>query len=172
MRDEELLTDEKTMLARSLVASRFLLLIAVIGCLIITTSVLLFGAAFFIKTTAGIFRDMEFSVAAGKSLALAAIETIDLFLIATVAYITAAGLYTLFISRKVPAPLRLGIDSLDDLKEKVIGVLVVALGVLFLGDAVNWSAGQDLLYLGGAVAVVIVALGYFIRHKEKHGRTE
>jgi len=172
MSDEQSLTDENTMFVQALAACRFILLIAIIGCLIVATSVLLFGAALVIKTTVGIFRDMEFSVAAGKSLALAAIETIDLFLIATVAYITAAGLFTLFISPKVPMPLRRGIESLDDLKERVIGVLVVALGVLFLGEAVNWSEGPDLLYFGGAVAIVIVALGYFIRHMEKHGRTE
>ena len=172
MPDKQPLTDEKTMLVRALAACRFLLLIAIIGCLIVATSVLLFGAALVIKTTVGIFRDMEFSVAAGKSLALAAIETIDLFLIATVAYLTAAGLFTLFISPKVPLPLRLGVESLNDLKERVIGVLVVALGVLFLGNAVNWGEGQDLLYFGGAVAIVIVALSYFIRHMEKHGRTE
>lgn len=170
MPDEQPLADEKMILVRALAACRFLLLIAIIGCLAIATSVLLFGAALVIKTTVGLFHDKEFTVAAGKNLALAAIETIDLFLIATVAYLTAVGLFTLFINPKVPLPLRLGIESLDDLKERVIGVLVVALGVLFLGDAVNWSEGQDLLYFGGAVAIVIVALGYFIRHKEKHGR--
>lgn len=169
MPDKQLLFRGKPVLTQVLAACRFLLLIAVIGCLIVATIVLLFGAALVVKTTVELFRDMEFSVATGKSLALTAIEVIDLFLIATVAYITAAGLYTLFISREVPMSLRLGIESLDDLKEKVIGVLVVALGVLFLGDAVNWDEGQDLLYFGGAVAVVIVALGYFIRHRDKHG---
>lgn len=155
-------------LARALAACRFLLLVAVIGCLIVAVSVLLFGAVLVIKTTAETFQGKEISIEVGKSLALAAIETIDLFLIGTVAYITAAGLYTLFISHKAPTPLRLGITSLNDLKEKIIGVVVVALGVLFLGDAVDWSGEADLLYFGGAIAVVIVALGYFMRHMDKH----
>ena len=169
MPDEPLSNDAKPVLARTLAACRFLLIVAVIGCLIVAASVLLFGAVLVVKTTTEIFRAEEFSIEVGKSLALAAIETIDLFLIGTVAYITAAGLYTLFISPEAPKPLRLGIESLNDLKEKIIGVLVVALGVLFLGDAVEWHGGADLLYFGGAIAVVIVALGYYIRHMDKHG---
>jgi uncharacterized membrane protein YqhA len=152
------------MLGRVLAASRFLLVIAIIGCLLVAAGTLVFGAVLVVKTVAGIFTETEITMAAGKSLAIAAIEVIDLFLIATVAYITAAGLYTLFINPKVPAALRMGIGSLDDLKEKLIGVIVVALSVLFLGDAVNWGEGPDLLYFGGAVGVVILALGYFIRH--------
>ena len=108
-----------------------------------------------VKTTAEIIRAEEFSIEVGKSLALAAIETIDLFLIGTVAYITAAGLHTLFISPKATRSLRLGIESLSDLKEKIIGVVVVALGVLFLGDAVEWRGGTDLLYFGGTIAAAI-----------------
>lgn len=46
--------------------------------------VLLFGAALVITTAAALLQEMDFSVAAGKKLSLAAIEIIDLFLIGTV----------------------------------------------------------------------------------------
>jgi uncharacterized membrane protein YqhA len=152
-------------LARPLAATRYLLFIAVFGCLLTAAAVLAFAAALVLVTVRDLFGGAELSAAAGKSLALTAIQAIDLFLIATVAWIAGVGIYTLFISRTVPGPLQLGIESLDDLKSKVVGVIVVALGVLFLGDALNWGGGIDLLYLGAAVALVIAALGYFLQHK-------
>jgi uncharacterized membrane protein YqhA len=157
-------------LSASLAAVRFILLIPVLGCLVVAVVVLGFGAALVVKTAAGLLdRNAEISTTAGKALALTGIEIIDLFLIAAVAYITAVSLYTLFINQHVPAQLRLGIESLSDLKEKIVGVLVVALGVLFLGAAMNWSGGAELLFFGGAIAPMIAVLSYFIRHGEKPG---
>ena len=67
---------------------------------------------------------------AAKVASLAVIEIIDLFLIATVSYITAVGLYKLFISKEgVKLPMRLSINTLKDLEDKIIGVIVAALAV-------------------------------------------
>jgi len=116
--------------------------------------------------TAGakLVRAGDYSAKAAKIMSLAVIEIIDLFLVATVAYITAAGLYKLFISdRRIELPTRLKINSLKDLEDKIIGVVVAALAVAFLGQAAGSDEPAALLNYGGGIAVVIAALAFFIR---------
>lgn len=141
---------------------RFLLVIAAVGCLAVATELLLFGAARVLAVGLELLRERDLSRAAGKQVSLLALEIIDLFLIATVAYLTAVGIYTLFVRREVSLPTRIGIESLDDLKEKIIGVLIVALAVLFLGQAASTGEGEKVLQVGGGVALVIASLAYFL----------
>ncbi|WP_343604668.1 YqhA family protein [Roseateles sp.] len=151
-------------MSRLLAATRHMMLLAVVGSLIVALALLCFGGGLVALT---VFRlatgQTGLSASDGKQLSLVAIEIIDLFLIATVAYVTAVGLYKLFVGRDVPGLLHLGIDSLDQLKHKIIGVVIVALGVLFLGAAMNHDGTPGLLYLGVATALVIAALTYFMR---------
>ncbi|HEY4200109.1 MAG TPA: YqhA family protein [Devosiaceae bacterium] len=93
---------------------------------------------------------------------LLAIEIVDLFLLATVVQVVALGLYQLYFNQDLELPQWLKIDSLDDLKSKLVGVTITVLAVYFLGQAVVWSGGSDIVYLGGGVAMVIVALTYFL----------
>jgi len=65
-------------------------------------------------------RDGDFSEKSAKTMSLAVIEIIDLFLIGTVAYIVAVGIYRLFISNtEIDLPMRVKIDSLKDLEDKI-----------------------------------------------------
>ena len=158
-------TSTSTPSSRLLATARYTMLLAVIGSLTISIVLLCFGVGLVAFSSAQLFSgDIRLTATEGKRLSLIAIETIDIFLIATVAYVTAVGLYKLFIGRDVPGLLHLGIDSLDQLKHKIIGVLVVALGVLFLGAAMNSDGTTGVLYTGGATALVITALTYFMRH--------
>jgi uncharacterized membrane protein YqhA len=110
----------------------------------------------------------DFSGKTTKLAALSVIEIIDLFLIATVAYITAVGLYKLFIGKiDVKTPMRLKIDNLQDLENKIIGVIVAALSVAFLGHAAGGDEASQLLNFGGGIAVVIVALAFFMYRSAK-----
>jgi uncharacterized membrane protein YqhA len=99
---------------------------------------------------------------------LLAIEIVDLFLLATVVQVVSLGLYQLYFRQDLQLPRWLKIETLDDLKSKLVGVTITVLAVYFLGRAVVWETGIDILYLGGAVAVVIVALTYFLS-KIDHG---
>lgn len=92
------------------------------------------------------------------------IEFADFFLLAIVLYIMSIGLYSLFIDDSVPMPHWLEIHDLDDLKEKLIGVIVVVMGVFFLGQLIHGADARDLLFKGLAIAAVIFALAYFARH--------
>lgn len=93
---------------------------------------------------------------------LLAIEIVDLFLLATVVQVVSLGLYQLYFRQDLQLPRWLKIETLDDLKSKLVGVTITVLAVYFLGRAVVWETGVDILYLGGAVALVIVALTYFL----------
>lgn len=90
------------------------------------------------------------------------IELADVFLLATVLYIMALGLFELFIDDRLPLPHWLEIHTLDDLKEKLVGVVVVVLAVSFLGKVIEADSARALLELGIGIAAVIAALSYFL----------
>ena len=122
------------MLNRALAATRFLMIIPVVG-----------------------------SCLGATALAIEFIEIIDLFLLGTVFYIIAFGLYELFIEPDIGLPDWLEIRTLDDLKNKLVNVVLVVLGVLFLGHVVAWDGSTDVVYLGGGIALVVADLTRFLK---------
>lgn len=104
----------------------------------------------------------------GEEALLHAIEIVDLFLLATVVQVVSLGLYQLYFKQDLAVPKWLKIETLDDLKSKLVGVVITVLAVFFLGQAVTWRGGPDILYLGGAVALVIVGLTYFLSKIDSH----
>lgn len=148
------------MARRIISASRYLILIAVVAIFLIATALLIYGAA----ETYTLLNRLFSSGGGGKgtkTLLLGAIELVDLFLLATVLYVIAVGLYELFIDDQLPLPEWLEIRNLDDLKQKLIGVVVVVMAVLFLGQLISWDGQRDLLGYGAAVALIIAALTFF-----------
>lgn len=151
---------------RIISSSRYIILLAVI-CAFIAAVTLLVVAG--IETYQLVIRAIKASMD-GKSvklLAVSFIEIIDILLLGTVSYITALGLYELFIDEHLPTPAWLHITQIDDLKAKLIGVVVVILVVVFLGQVVNWDGQQNLLFLGGAIAMVIAAATFFLNWNGK-----
>ncbi|SPF75222.1 hypothetical protein ALP8811_00208 [Aliiroseovarius pelagivivens] len=146
-------------------ASRFLVILAVIGALLAATTLLVYGLTATVQLILSTIQTGEVTRKVAKALSLEFIEIIDLFLLGTVFYIVAIGLYELFISTNVKLPSWLSINNLDDLKNKLIAVVIVVLGVLFLGQVVSWDGERDLLGYGVAVALVIGALTYFLSQK-------
>ena len=90
------------------------------------------------------------------------IKQADYALLATVLYVLALGLYSLFVDDRVPMPSWLRITNLGQLKELLAGVVVVAIAVIFLGQALTWNGISDLLAPGLASAAVIAALALFL----------
>jgi uncharacterized membrane protein YqhA len=90
------------------------------------------------------------------------IKQADYALLATVLYVLALGLYSLFVDDRVPMPSWLRITNLGQLKELLAGVVVVAIAVIFLGQALTWDGVTDLLAPGLASAAVIAALALFL----------
>ena len=95
-------------------------------------------------------------------LAVSLIEITDIILLGTVLYIVALGLYQLFIDQNLALPRWLKVNDLNDLKRDLIAVVVVLLGVSFLGEVVNWEGDNDILPLGAGIALVIAALGFIL----------
>src|SRR5581483_607409 len=98
---------------RILSASRYLIVIAAACIFATATALLCYGAAETYTQIAGLFGGAN--AKGTKGLILAAIELVDLFLLATVLYVIAVGLYELFIDDQLPLPAWLVIHNLDDL---------------------------------------------------------
>jgi uncharacterized membrane protein YqhA len=93
---------------------------------------------------------------------------IDLFLIGATLLISAVGLYELFIGKvqlgkggRIPAWLEM--RDLNDLKARVIAMIVLVLSVSFVEFVVDMHSGTQALDLGGGIAAVVVALTIFLR---------
>jgi len=104
------------------------------------------------------------------------IEITDMILLGMVLYIVSLGLYQLFIDPTLTVPHWLRVNDLADLKRDLINVTVVLLGVSFLGEVVDWDGSTEILALGAAAALVIVALGLIMWitpriHEDKVERT-
>lgn len=155
-----------SMLTRILAKSHFLILLPVLGALIGATVIFVYDIITTLILTLQVFTVGAYSEEGLKNVAVAFIKLLDLFLLGTVLYIVALGLYELFIDPKIPMPDWLHIDSLNTLKEKLLQVVVVLLVVSFLGVATDWKGGTDILFFGAAIGIVVasVALLLFVQN--------
>jgi len=135
------------MLHRILARSRYLMLIAVFGSFAASVTLLIYSG---LETVITIGHTTKASVARenSKQLILFFIEVVNLFLLATVFYVTALGFYELFIDDRIKVSIWLEINTIDDLKTQLTSVLVVVLSVLFLAEVVRWNGGTNILPLG------------------------
>ena len=141
--------------------SKWMFSLAVIGTGI--TSAVLFIYGFLLSLSGVYFAVVTFSfdLHVVQEFLARSIEIIDIFLVATVFYLISMGLYELFIA-KAPLPGWVEIRTLDDLKTKLLGLIVIALAVIFLGAALTLSKGISILEFGAAVAVMIVAISAYL----------
>ncbi len=86
---------------------------------------------------------------------IAAVEQADILLVAMALLIICLGMQNLFIGEVKNIPDWLHINTFDDLKQKLIAVVVVALAVNFFSVALDWKGGNDILSYGVALAAVI-----------------
>ena len=152
------------MLTKVLASSRYLIIVAVVGSLLSAALVILFGVYDIIRILVSI---LQGGVAAGdvtKKVSVGAIELIELFLLGTVLYVIALGLYQLFIAQDIPLPGWLEINTLDNLKERLLTTVLVMLAVSFFGYAVTWDGGWGILAIGLAIGVVIIGIAYALAH--------
>lgn len=159
-------------MSRLLSATRYLAIVPVVCIFLAATALILFGAALTVETLFHLVVAGKIDNKVAKELLVSSIELADLFLLGTVLYVIGVGLYELFIDDSLALPAWLAIHDLDDLKNSLIGVVIVVLGVVFLGQVITWNGQQNLLVFGGAVALVIAALSYFLSLKAGKGAKE
>jgi uncharacterized membrane protein YqhA len=138
--------------------SRFLIILAVLGTFAASATLQVFGLLRVVAVILDLIRAGDVSAAASKSLIADTVAIIDIFLIGTVLFVISAGLYQLFVQRTISLPEWLRIESLDDLKDNLTEVIVVAVLVAFLGQAVEWTGDPTILAFGVAVGAVILAV--------------
>ena len=94
---------------------------------------------------------------------------IDTFLIGATLIIAAFGLYELFVARINPASLRLPLPhwlemtDLNDLKARVISMIILVVAVSFVDVLLELGTGLNILYLGAGVAIFVIALTVYLR---------
>lgn len=108
----------------------------------------------------------------GTKLKLTIVEVltaVDAILLGTVLLVIGYGLYELFIDEDLEVPVWLQVHDLDDLKSKLIGVVVALIAVIFVGVFVDVNRAADVISFGvGAGALVTgLALFSFATRKEK-----
>jgi uncharacterized membrane protein YqhA len=149
-------------LPQIIAGGRFFIIIAVVCSFIAAILTLIYGGLLTFHSATQILSQGEISSKVGKKLVVSMIEVIDLFLLGTVFYITSLGLYELFIDEQIEVPKWLEIRTIDDLKARLISVVVVVLGVVFLGQAVSWDGESNLLNFGASIGFVIASLTFFL----------
>lgn len=89
------------------------------------------------------------------------LTAVDAILLGTVLLVIGYGLYELFIDAEIEVPLWLRVRDLDDLKSKLIGVVVAILAVVFVGVFVDSNRSQDVISYGVGAGVLVVGLAIF-----------
>lgn len=150
-------------------ASRYLVIVGVIGALAAAITLFIYGGMLTFQQISDAIQSGYISAKGGKTLMLGFIEIADIFLLGTVMYIVALGLYELFIDDNIALPDWLSIHTIDDLKDKLLGVIVVVMGVVFLGHVIKWQGDEGILFYGIGIGSVIAALTFFSGLKKKKG---
>ncbi len=104
---------------------------------------------------------------------------IDLYLIGATLMIAAFGFYELFVSkvgraggrRPLPLPAWLEMEDLDDLKARVISMIILVTAVTFTNVLLEFQEDElNVLYLGAGVAIFIGALTVYLRFGSSRNR--
>jgi len=133
--------------------TRYLNIIAVIALMIATVDAFVLGLIKTYKAIHAIF------ATGGRDplILFYLIQLVDTFLVAIVLYIFAVSIYELFIG-KLDLPDWMLAHNLHDLKAKLSSVIILVAAVRFVESLIEGNDALQLLYMGGAVAVVSAAL--------------
>jgi len=149
---------------RVLSLSRIVVIVPVIVLVLSAFSSFAYGTDIFVRSVARVVDDPELT---SHNIGFLLLLT-DLFLVGATLMIAAFGFYDLFISRSGPdgmslrLPGWLRMHDLNDLKARVISMVILVAAVTFADVAVESEGGLNTLYLGAAVALVIIALTAFL----------
>ena len=154
-------------------STRFVVIIAVVLSIISSISLFLIGGWDIIQAT--IFNNPIFNENINNSndLLFKIISSIDLFLIGIVLLIFGFGVYELFISeidfaKDKFADSTLKINSLDQLKNKIIKVIIIVLIVKFFEKVLklshNFTTPNDLLLF--SISILSICIGYYLINRK------
>ena len=96
-----------------------------------------------------------------KDVIVDVLTAIDAILLGTVLLVIGFGLYELFIDTNIQVPPWLRVEDLDDLKSKLIGVVVAIIAVVFVGIFVDSNRASDVISYGVGAGALVVGLAIF-----------
>jgi len=139
---------------------RYVILIAVIGLLVASIAVFVFGGIMTVTVIVETFRHAEFNAEGARLLSTELIELIDLFILGTVLLIISVGLYQLFVDPHIHLPEWLSVTNLEQLKFNLLVVIVVMLAILFLGAVASElpEGTAGILEHGVSIAAVLAGV--------------
>jgi len=97
------------------------------------------------------------------------LTAVDAILLGTVLLVIGYGLYELFIDADIDVPDWLRVTDLDDLKTKLIGVVVAIIAVVFVGVFVDANRASDVVAYGLGAGALVAGLGIFAFATRKTG---
>ncbi|HEV8255864.1 MAG TPA: YqhA family protein [Casimicrobiaceae bacterium] len=151
--------------------SRYLVVVAVVGCIVMFGVVTIYAAVAVGSATLKILFG-GYALTDVATATVYAFKILDLFLIGTILYIVALGLAALFLDSEAALPRWFKIRELQDLKDVVSQSVVVVLLVAFLGDVLEWEKGTDIAFVGGGIAAVIAAVAFMLRTNRAEDRRD
>ncbi|MFZ9250529.1 MAG: YqhA family protein [Candidatus Nanopelagicaceae bacterium] len=98
------------------------------------------------------------------------LTAVDAILLGTVLLVIGYGLYELFIDSEIEVPLWLRVEDLDDLKSKLIGVVVAIVAVVFVGVFVDSNRAGDVISYGVGAGALVLGLAVFAYASKKDDR--
>lgn len=147
-------------LSRAIGRSRYIVLLSVLAVLLVSLSLFLQGTVLAVESVWRTWADLLAGHADHTHLTLAFLEIVSVMLEAVVFYIIGIGLYSLFIA-PMHVTVALGVESLNDLEERVVSVIIAILAINFLEHFIEWRKPLETLEFGAALAVVVAALVAF-----------
>jgi uncharacterized membrane protein YqhA len=137
--------------------SRFVVALPAIGSIIGAITLMFIGVIEIARALIALFD----TATPSKDTVVAILTAVDTLLLATVLLVIGYGLYELFVDSGIQVPAWLEIRSLDDLKAKLIGVVVAVIAVVFLGYLVDAKDANDVMLIGIGAGAVVVGLAAF-----------
>lgn len=89
------------------------------------------------------------------------LTAVDAILLGTVLLVIGYGLYELFVDSELEVPKWLQINDLDDLKSKLIGVVVAIIAVVFVGVFVDVDRSSEVAAHGLGAGALVIGLAAF-----------
>ena len=151
---------------QALAGSRLFVIIPVVFLLIDAIASFAYGCAVFITTLNDAVSETETSKIGG--ILGRFLIVMDTYLVGATLMIAAFGFYSLFISSDPGGPRHvlpgwLKMRDLEDLKARVVSMLILVAAITFVDIAVETHDEKGVLYLGIGIAIVIAALTAFLR---------
>lgn len=153
---------------RILELSRYVVVLPALGSLLGSLVLVLIGLW---EVGVAIYQLVQLDVSAKESI-VSVLTAVDTLLLATVLLVIGYGLYELFVDDSVEFPAWLRIRSLDDLKGKLIGVVVAVIAVVFLGELVEGKDAQATMLIGIGAGALVLALAAFAYATKESGKPD